>query len=413
MALCASMTLVPLNGTAAAAVVPHTIVTDGVKLAAIKQARDTGKLSTAQLAAMKAVLDKANTALTAGPWSVMDKPTAPPSGNKHDYMSQAPYWWAGPKTPANPQGCPYVNKDGQRNPEADAITDHFERMVAWDAIYYLSLAWYYTGDAKYAQRAGLDIRTWFLNPATKMNPNMTYSQIIPCRTTISGTGIIDSTQSFSQVVDAFALLDSGAPGWLSTDRAGVQTWLTQYLGWMQTSPQAKLELAATNNHGTFLDMQNATIAAYLGKTAAAKKIVLDAEKNRFPQQFAADGSQPLELSRTMSWHYVNFNLTAWGRMAEVGHNLGVDVWKYKAPNGVTLRKVVDFLIPGALHGAPSWPYQQIGVFDQSIAADIFHAAAEEGGDTTSAGALKQMPLPAGGDTWPVRVSCFPLDPPLR
>ncbi len=404
----------PLNGTAQAATAPHTIVTDGKKLAAIRQAFDTGKATKTQQAALKTVLDKAKTALTAGPWSVMDKPTAPPSGTKHDYMSQAPYWWASqPKTPDNPQGCPYINKDGQRNPEADAITDHTERMVAWDAIYYLSLAWYYTRDAKYAQRAVLDIRTWFLDPATKMNPNMTASQIIPCKDTVSGTGIIDSTQSFSQVVDAFAVLDNGAPGWQSKDRSGVKTWLTQYLSWMQTSPQAKLELAATNNHGTFLDMQNATIAAYLGKTDTARKIVLNAEKTRFPKQFAADGSQPLELSRTMSWHYANFNLTAWGRMAELGKNLGVDVWKYKAANGITLRKVVDFLIPGALHGAQSWPYQQIGVFDQSIAADIFHAAAEEANDTAAAAALKQMPLPAGGDTWPVRVSCFPLDPPLR
>jgi hypothetical protein len=53
------------------------------------------------------------------------------------------------------------------------------------------------------------------------------------------------------------------------------------------------------------------------------------------------------------------------------------------------------------------------VFDQSIAADIFHAAAEEAHDSATADALKKMPLPAGGDAWPVRVSCFPLDPPLR
>jgi hypothetical protein len=407
------MTLVPVSGTAVAASPPHTIVTDGAKLAAIKQTIQSGHAPQAQRDALKVVLDKANTALTAGPWSVMDKPSAPPSGDKHDYMSQAPYWWAGPKTPENPQGCPYVNKDGQRNPEADAITDHTYRMVAWDAMYYLSLAWYYTGDAKYANRAALDIRTWFLDPATKMNPNMTYSQIIPCKNTISGTGIIDSTQSFSQVLDVFALLDTGAPGWTSNDRSGVKAWLSQYLTWMQTSPQAKLELAATNNHGTFLDMQNATIAAYLGKRDTAKKIVLDAEKNRFPVQFAADGSQPLELSRTMSWHYVNFNLTAWGRMAELGKNLGIDVWKYTAPNGATLRKVVDQLIPGALQGAAGWPHQQIGVFDQSIAADIFHAAADEAHDKDAAAALKKMPLPTGGDTWPVRVSCFPLDPPLK
>jgi hypothetical protein len=408
------MILVPMSGTAVAASPPHTVVTDGAKLASIRQAVRSGHATQAQRAALKAVLDKANTALTAGPWSVLDKPTAPPSGDKHDYMSQAPYWWASqPKTPENPQGCPYVSKDGQRNPEADAITDHSYRMWAWDAMYYLSLAWYYTGDAKYAKRAALDIRTWFLDSATRMNPNMTYSQLIPCKTTVSGTGIIDSTQSFSQLMDAFALLDGGAPGWTGKDRSGIKAWLAQYLDWMQTSPQAKLELAATNNHGTFLDMQNATISAYLGKRDTARKIVLDAEQKRFPVQFAADGSQPLELSRTMSWHYVNFNLTAWGRMAEVGKNLGVDVWKYRAANGVTLRKVVDQLIPGALQGAAAWPHQQIGVFDQSIAADIFHAAAEEAHDTDAAAALKQMPLPAAGDTWPVRVSCFPLDPPLK
>ncbi|MFI5590413.1 alginate lyase family protein [Amycolatopsis sp. NPDC051758] len=414
LAVSASLVLVPISGTAVAASPPHTIVTDGAKLAGIKQALRSGHASTPQRDALKVLLDKANTALTAGPWSVVDKPSAPPSGDKHDYLSQAPYQWASqPKTPENPQGCPYVNRDGQRNPEADAITDHTYRMVAWDAIYYLSMAWYYTGDAKYAKRAALDIRTWFLDPATKMNPNMTYAQIVPCKNTVSGTGIIDSTQSFSQVIDAFALLDGGAPGWTGQDRSGIKAWLGQYLNWMQTSPQAKLELAATNNHGTFLDLQNATISAYLGKRDAAKKIVVDAEQKRFPVQFAADGSQPLELSRTMSWHYVNFNLTAWGRMAEVGKNLGVDVWKYRAANGVTLRKVVDQLIPGALHGAEAWPHQQIGVFDQSIAADIFHAAADEARDTAAAAALKQMPLPAGGDTWAVRVSCFPLDPPLK
>lgn len=401
-------------GAAVAGPVPHTVVTDGAKLARIRVALATGHASAAQRAALKTVVDKANTALTAGPWSVLDKPGTPPSGDKHDYESQAPYWWASqPKTPDNPQGCPYVNRDGQRNPEADAITDHTYRMVAWDAIYYLATAWYYTGDTKYAERAALDIRTWFLDPATRMNPNMTYSQIVPCRTTVSGTGIIDSTQSFTQVLDALALLDSGAPGWSGADRAGIRGWLGQYLTWMQTSPQAKLELAATNNHGTFLDLQNAAISAYLGNTGQARQIVRDALRERFPVQFDADGNQPLELTRTISWHYVNFNLTAWGRMAELGRNLGVDVWAYRASNGATLRKVVDRLIPAALNGAPSWPYPQSGVFDQSIAADIFHAAAEEAHDADAAGALTRMPLPAGGDTWPVRVSCFPLDPPLK
>src|SRR4029453_4611949 len=59
-------------------------------------------------------------ALTMTPVSVMDKGIVPPSGDKHDYMSQAPYWWA---DPSKPDGRPYIRKDGERNPEISKITD--------------------------------------------------------------------------------------------------------------------------------------------------------------------------------------------------------------------------------------------------------------------------------------------------
>ena len=194
------LVLAPLCHDPVAVTAPHTVVMDGHALAATKVQLVTGTASKATRTAYNLLVKTADADLKAGPWSVMDKPQTPPSGDRHDYMSQAPYWWASqPKTAANPQGCPYVNKDGQRNPEADAITDHTERMVAWDAIRDLALAWYYTGDARYAARAELDIRTWFLNPATAMNPNLTFAQIIPCSTKISGTGVIDSSQSLTQV----------------------------------------------------------------------------------------------------------------------------------------------------------------------------------------------------------------------
>src|SRR5262245_22084518 len=60
-------------------------------------------------------------ALAMTPVSVMDKGVTPPSGDKHDYMSQAPYWWP---DPSKPDGRPYIRKDGQRNPEINALTDH-------------------------------------------------------------------------------------------------------------------------------------------------------------------------------------------------------------------------------------------------------------------------------------------------
>ena len=42
-------------------------------------------------------------------YSVMDKVQIPPSGDKHDYMSQGPYWW--PDT-TKKDGKPYIRRDG-------------------------------------------------------------------------------------------------------------------------------------------------------------------------------------------------------------------------------------------------------------------------------------------------------------
>ena len=81
--------------------VPATVVLNGFRLAL------TRGLVRAGVPALQAPLAElrrqADAALTAGPWSVTDKPQLPPSGDKHDYLSQAPYWWpTQPATAANP-----------------------------------------------------------------------------------------------------------------------------------------------------------------------------------------------------------------------------------------------------------------------------------------------------------------------
>src|SRR5205085_4019802 len=92
----------------------------------------------------------AQQALTVGPFSVVSKAVTPPSGDKHDYMSQAPYFWA---DPAKPNGLPYIRRDGERNPEINKISDHqvMDQMVA--AVETLALAYYLKGDAAHADKA--------------------------------------------------------------------------------------------------------------------------------------------------------------------------------------------------------------------------------------------------------------------
>ena len=387
--------------------IPKTVVLDGPRLTANRVrilAGDPGLR--AELAKLTAMADSW---VNKGPWSVTDKPQTPPSGDKHDYLSEAPYWWpTQPKTAANPWGCPYVQRDGQRYPGVDDITDHAERGDMFNAVYYLTLAWYYTGNAAYAQRAELDLRTWFTAPTTRMNPNLNFTQFIPCKVDGRGTGIIDFSQQFTDILDATAILDTGAPGWTSADHAAMTSWYGQFLTWLSTSQNGSEEAAATNNHGSFFDMQEAALALATGKTSMAAGIVRAAAKKRLDVQLAGDGSQPLEISRTRSFHYSTFNLTALTRLALTGRHVGVDLWSHTTPNGGSIAKSVDFLIPAAT-GKATWPYPELN-FQAFAATDVIHEAADTGDMQAISAEQGGLPTPPGGDIWQLRPAPEQLDP---
>ena len=386
---------------------PKTVVLDGDQLLRTKVAGLLGDRTTKT--ALNNLLTQANTDLSAGPWSVTTKSQVPPSGDKHDYLSLAPFWWASqPVTADNPWGCPFIQKDGIRNPLVDSITDHAFRGSAFAAIYRLTLAWYYTGDARYARRAALDLRTWFLDPATKMNPNMNFAQGIPCRFDGRGIGIIEFSFAFTQVIDATSILSSaGAPGWSGVDQTGMNTWYTQFLTWLRTNKNGTDETAAKNNHGTFIDMMEAALALGTGQRDLATSIVKGAETQRIDVQIQPDGGQPLEATRTRSWHYFAFNLVALTRMAQIGEHVGVDLWHYKNPGGAGIFTAVDYLIPGATQGQPVWSLPELD-FRPYASLDVLHAAANAG-DQQARAAIPNVPVEPGGDLFPVRPAAEQLD----
>ena len=85
----------------------------------------------------------AEKALTGGTFSVTTKAGTPPSGDKHDYMSQAPYFWRNPNTK---DGLPYIRKDGERNPELRNFPDHKTLDEMENGAETLTLAYYFTGN---------------------------------------------------------------------------------------------------------------------------------------------------------------------------------------------------------------------------------------------------------------------------
>ena len=181
--------------------IPNTKAWNPEKLAKVKANINDAKY----LAAYKKLLKDAESQLTKGPYSVMDKTKTPPSGDKHDYWSMSAYWWPNPDTK---DGLPYIRKDGIRNPELNEF-DAPTKSAMLKAVTTLTLAYYFSGEQKYAQKAVQLLDVWFLDPKTKMNPNLNFGQFIPGKKTGRGVGLID-TYDFIHLVDAISMLnDSG------------------------------------------------------------------------------------------------------------------------------------------------------------------------------------------------------------
>ncbi|WRZ94119.1 alginate lyase family protein [Streptomyces sp. NBC_01007] len=400
----ASVDFLPASARTAPGI-PRTAVLDGGRLRRTRLRLDHGDRRLAH--SLRALTARADNWLEQGPWTVVDKPKPAPGGDVHDYLSQAPYWWPSrPATADNPWGCPYVQRDGQRNPEVDTGTDRQDVEKVFDSTYDLALAWYYTGRKQYAEKASQVLRTWFLDPATRMNPNLDHGQFIPCKYDGRAIGVIDFSQSYTSVLDAIAVLDTGAPGWSRQDRAAMLDWNTGFRDWLTDSAFGKEEGAARNNHGTFYDMQLAALAYATGDRALARRTVLAARALRIDPQIAADGSQPQELARTRSWHYSTFDLVAYTRLAAIGRHVGVDLWKYQGPDGQSLFKAVDYLLPAAT-GAEPWDRPELE-FYRFAASDVVHAAADAG-DRAARSALPKLEAPPGGDLWELRPAAEQLD----
>jgi hypothetical protein len=323
---------------AAAQAPPRTIVWRAEALQQTKNRLVAGDPSLAP--ALAALKTRAEDALEAGPFSVMDKERVPPSGDKHDYISFGPYWWP---DPARPDGLPYIRRDGETNPESRTDSDRPRLGSFMDAVETLAVAYYFTDDEKYAEHAARLLRIWFLDPATRMNPNLNHGQAIPGRVDGRGIGIID-TRGLSTLVDALTLV-SRSPHWSAADREGMRSWFRDYLEWLQTSEHGVDERDEHNNHGTWYDAQVVALALFVGEDSIARRVLEEHTKARIDAHIRADGSQPHELARTRSLSYSVMNLEGFLRLAEMGRHVGVDLWRYSAPGGGTLRAAIDYLAP--------------------------------------------------------------------
>ncbi len=319
---------------------------------------DLNSGSTYFLPAYEQLIKEADAAMSGGVFSVTYKKMVPPGGSKHDYMSMGPYWWPDPE---KDNGLPYIRRDGEINPERNEL-DSFQKDKMVNGVRTLSLAWFFSGEKKYAEKAAELLRVWFLNKETLMNPHLEYAQAIPGRTPGRFIGLIDVV-SFHTLVDAIALTETS--GALTCDeKAGIRTWFKRYFRWLVESDHGKNEDNYKNNHSVAYDLQSSGIAYFLGDDDFVAQKARELPRRRIDPMIEEDGRQPEELIRTKALGYSVSNLGNFIRVGEKGLKEGVNIFGYVNQKGGSIQKALDFLI-SYIGREKDWPYKQISGWEHT------------------------------------------------
>ncbi|WP_343518842.1 alginate lyase family protein [Sphingomonas sp.] len=303
------------------------------------------------------VVPQAHALLAEPPRTIAAIPAPRSPGGRHDYYSEGDYWWPDPARP----GGPYVRRDGRSNP--DKFDGHRDALIRFGRVVpMLAAAWELTGEARFAAAAIRHLDAWFVDPATRMNPDLQHAQAIIGVNTGRAIGVIDTLQ-IVEVARAATLFARRAALGYAAVRKGVEDWFARYLDWLTTSPFGMEERDEKNNHGTCWLLQAAAFAAVVGRGE-----VLAFARERLktvivPTQIAPDGRQPLELARTKPYAYCLFNLDVLAASAWLLSEKDGELIAWRTSDGRSIGQAIAFMAP-YIADKGKWPLaKDIEYFD--------------------------------------------------
>jgi hypothetical protein len=304
----------------------------------------------------KRILAAANGYLTAEPLTVTSAHSDRSKGGLHDYFSEGDYWWPDPKNPTGP----YIRRDGYTNP--DNFDKHREVLIRLSLLApTLAAAWRLTKDKRYSAHFTKHLRAWFVDEATRMNPNLEYAQAISGVSPGRGIGVIDTLQ-LVEVVRAARLLEAEG-GLTPSDADAIRAWFAAYITWMSTSKNGTDEEKEKNNHGTCWVLQMAEFSQFAHRPDLTKLCIELFKTKIVPDQIAKDGSLPLELARTKPYSYSLFDMDVLSGICQSLSTPTDNLWTVTGPNGKGVGDVVAFMFP-YIADKSKWPFaKDVEFFD--------------------------------------------------
>lgn len=295
------------------------------------------------------ILAAAEAALALPPISITQYRAPLSEGGPNDFFSMSDYYWP---DPAKPEGKPYVQRDGQSYP--GLFNEHRKAVMQLrDATGALAAAYRVTGEERYAAKAAELLRVFFVDPVTRMNPNLEHAQVMvgkPAPT--RGIGIIDTLHLIEVPLAIRAL--AGSKALTPALHEGLKRWFRDYLVWLRDNPRGKDEGRRTNNHAVAFWLQ---VAAFC--QVAPDEPLLAECRRQFKQVFVAvqmapDGSFPLELKRTKPYAYSIFQLDNLATLCQLLSTPADNLWTFETADGRGMRKAMAYLFP-YLADKSKWP----------------------------------------------------------
>jgi len=296
---------------------------------------------------------EADRRLHEGPWSVTaDRPTGM-NLDPHDYYGEAPFWWP---DPAN-RAAPWVHREGHINPDR-FLANKAALNSTCDSIFSLGMASYFLDDPRYGREAARVINGWFLNPKTRMNPNLEYSEAIRGLNEARG-GALDGRVFIRAVQGMEFLALSGQ--WDPKEEAATRKWFEEYLRWLTHSKTGSDERNGGGNRAMWWTAQAAAIAVLLDDKAAAQMAFNLYRESVATRQPAPNMATLHEEDRNRALAHLAFTTEAMATTCRISQAQGVDLWNAQGRNGSAFTGAVASLTP-YLGERRKWDREQITDF---------------------------------------------------
>lgn len=293
-------------------------------------------------------LQEADIIAKAKPITVMDKSKSF-AENPHTYCSLSRYAWPSEKDPKL-----YVIRDGQTNPEWDSY-DLPKLDLLSSRIKTLGTAYYITKESKYYDAFCRQLRAWFLDEDTYMEPNLEYAQVQPGKNNNKGMsyGLVDLNR-FTPVIESVFLVQSEKKLDRET-RLGLEQWFAELLEWTLNSEQWENVGQGNNNIVAALYVTLVEMARFTGDKETLERLSKEYKDRVLDIQIDEEGKQPAELKRTIGFGYAVGNLNNIIDFCLIMEQSGIHFYR---DNQQKIDSAFEYLLQ-FVGNHEAFPYQQI------------------------------------------------------